>query len=69
MQMIWGGLSIIIARLFGYDELADAFTLDNATSLATEVNNKISIINLKNQLENAQDMSAILNMAMDGWVL
>ena len=54
-----------IARLFGYDELADVFTLDNATSLATEVNNKISIINLKNQLENAQDMSAILNMAMD----
>lgn len=54
-----------IARLFGYDELVDAFTLDNATSLATEVNNKISIINLKNQLENAQDMSAILNMAMD----
>lgn len=54
-----------VVRLFGYDELAEAFTLDNASSLATEVNNKISLINLKNQLENAQDMSAILNMAMD----
>ncbi len=54
-----------IAKLFGYDELADSFTLDNANQLYSEVNNRIALINLKNSLTNAQDMTAVLNTAMD----
>ena len=54
-----------VAKLFGYDELADSFTLDNANQLFGEVNNRIALINLKNSLNNAQDMTAVLNTAMD----
>ena len=54
-----------VAKLFGYDELADSFTLDDVNQLYSEVNNRIALINLKNSLNNAQDMTAILNMAMD----
>src|SRR5699024_9023575 len=54
-----------VAKLFGYDELADYFTLDNANQLFGEVNNRIALINLKNSLNNAQDMTAVLNTAMD----
>ncbi|MGS0763933.1 type I restriction endonuclease subunit R [Syntrophomonas curvata] len=54
-----------IAKLFGYDELSDKFELDNITALYNEVNNRINMINLKQNLQNAEDMSAILNLALD----
>ena len=53
------------AKLFGYDELADKFTLNNISSLYNEVSNRINLINLKQSLLNAEDMSAILNLALD----
>lgn len=55
-----------LSKLFGYDELAEKFTLDNVNSLYNEVSNRISIVNQKEALANAEDMSAILNMALDG---
>lgn len=55
-----------LSKLFGYDELAEKFTLDNVNSLYNEVANRISIVNQKEALANAEDMSAILNMALDG---
>lgn len=54
-----------IAKLFGYEELSDKFDLDNINALHNEVNNRINLINLKQNLQNAEDMSAILNMALD----
>lgn len=54
-----------IAKLFGYDELADQFDLSNISTLYNEVRNRISLINQKKLLAEAQDMSAILNLAMD----
>lgn len=53
------------AKLFGYDELADKFTMNNISSLYNEVSNRINLINLKQSLLNAEDMSAILNLALD----
>lgn len=53
------------AKLFGYDELSDKFDLDNIGSLYNEVSNRINLINLKQSLQNAEDMSAILNLALD----
>ena len=55
-----------ISKLFGYDELADKFTLENVNALYNEVSNRISLVNQKEALANAEDMSAILNMALDG---
>ncbi|RPF41931.1 type I restriction enzyme R subunit [Hydrogenoanaerobacterium saccharovorans] len=54
-----------IAKLFGYNELADKFDLNKISSLYTEVVNRINIINTKKALENADDMTAILNLAME----
>jgi len=54
-----------VAKLFGYDELANKFDLDNISALYNEVNNRINLINLKQTLQNAEDMSAILNLALD----
>lgn len=53
------------AKLFGYDELSEKFSLDNINALYNEVNNRINLINLKQSLQNAEDMSAILNLALD----
>jgi len=41
------------------------FSLENISSLYNEVNNRINLINLKHNLQNAEDMSAVLNMALD----
>ena len=54
-----------IAKLFGYDDLADLFDLSNISALYNEVNNRIALLNQKKLIEEAQDMSAILNLAMD----
>jgi len=54
-----------IAKLFGYDELADKFDLNNVSALYNEVNNRVNLINLKNSLQTAEDMSAVLNLALD----
>lgn len=54
-----------VAKLFGYDELADQFDLNNISALYSEVCNRIALINQKKLFEEAQDMSAILNLAMD----
>lgn len=54
-----------LAKLFDYGEIADQFDIEKIAALYTEVTNRISILNQKQVLEEAQDMSAILNLAMD----
>ncbi|WP_308638984.1 type I restriction endonuclease subunit R [Paenibacillus silvisoli] len=54
-----------IAKLFGYDELGEKFDIINVGALYNEVSNRIDLINLKQNLQSGEDMSAILNMAMD----
>lgn len=54
-----------IARLYGYDDLANAFTLNNAGSMLNEVNHRIQLINLRQNLDRAEDMQSVLNIAMD----
>lgn len=54
-----------IIKLFGYEELAQRFTMDNLHALYTEVNNRISLVNLKENLQNSEDISGLLNVALD----
>lgn len=54
-----------IAKLFGYDEISNEFDLDKVSALYNEVCNRLGIMNQKQVLEEAQDMSAILNLALD----
>ena len=61
---IYKELSNII-KLFGYEELAQRFSMENLHALYTEVNNRIALVNLKENLQNSEDVSGLLNMALD----
>lgn len=54
-----------LIRLYGYEDLYAHFNVENAIKCLNEVNNRISIINLKNSIESSEDMSQVLNMALD----
>lgn len=54
-----------IIKLFGYDELAQRFSMDTLHALYNEVNNRINLVNLKENLQNSEDVSGLLNMALD----
>ena len=56
---------INIIQLFGYEELAQKFTMENLHALYTEVNNRISIVNLKQNMRDGEDVSGLLNLALD----
>ncbi len=54
-----------ISKLFGYEELSGQFDLEKIGALYTEVINRINMLNYKETLQNAEDMSVILNLALD----
>lgn len=54
-----------IMKLFGYDELAKKFSMERLHAMLTEVNNRISIINLKRNMQKSEDMTELLNTALD----
>ena len=54
-----------IMKLFGYDELAKKFSMERLHAMLTEVNNRISIINLKQNMQKSDDMTELLNTALD----
>lgn len=54
-----------IIKLFGYDDLAQRFSMETLHALYNEVNNRINLVNLKENLQNSEDVSGLLNMALD----
>ena len=54
-----------IIQLFGYEELAHKFTMESLHALYTEVNNRINLVNLKQNMQEGEDVSALLNLALD----
>lgn len=54
------------ARYMGFNELIDKFDISNAIKMLLEVNNRINIINLKDNISNLDNISAILNIALSG---
>ena len=54
-----------IIQLFGYEELAQKFTMENLHALYTEVNNRIAIVNFKQNMRDGEDVSGLLNLALD----
>lgn len=54
-----------IMKLFGYDELAKKFSMERLHAMLTEVNNRISIINLKQNMQKSEDITELLNTALD----
>ena len=54
-----------IMKLFGYDELAKKFSMERLHAMLTEVNNRISIINLKQNMQKSENMTELLITALD----
>lgn len=54
-----------LIRLYGYEDLYEHFNVENAIKCLNEVNNRISIVNLKNSIDSSEDMTQVLNMALD----
>ena len=54
-----------IMKLFGYDELAQKFSMENLHALYNEVSNRIALVNLKQNMQDGEDVSGLLNLALD----
>lgn len=54
-----------VMKLFGYEELAQRFAMDNINALYHEVQNRIDLLNFKQQLQAGEDIAGLLNMALD----
>ena len=54
-----------IIKLFGYEELAQRFSINTLHAMYNEVNNRINLVNLKENLQDSEDVSGLLNMALD----
>lgn len=54
-----------IIKVMGYAELLEKFSFDKVNKLYNEVANRIAIINLKENLENANDNTNLLNIALE----
>ena len=54
-----------LIQLHGYNDLNEDLDLHKASQMLNEVNNRINIINFKQNLEKSEDMSGVLKMALD----
>lgn len=54
-----------IIKVMGYTELLEKFSFEKVNKLYNEVANRIDIINLKENLENANDNTNLLNIALE----
>lgn len=52
-------------RLLGYDDLLDKIDINHIKTLYNEVSNRLAMINLKERLDNKQDISGLLNTALE----
>lgn len=54
-----------LIRLYGHDDVANKLDFVKLKELLTEVNNRIALINQKEALENQDDSTNIINMAIE----
>ena len=54
-----------IIKLFGYEDLAGKLTIEKLHALHTEVSNCIALINFKQNMQDGEDVSSLLNLALD----
>ena len=54
-----------LIRLYGHDDIADKLDFAKLKSLLTEVNNRLALINQKDALENADDNSNLIDIAIE----
>jgi len=54
-----------LIKLYGHEELADKLDFSKLNTLLIEVNNRLALINHRDALENQEDNSNLINMAIE----
>lgn len=54
-----------LIKLYGHDDLADRLDFSKLNTLLIEVNNRLALINQRDALENEEDNSNLINMAIE----
>lgn len=54
-----------LIKMYGYEYLTDKIDISKITKLLNEVNNRINILNLTENINNSENITGLLNMALD----
>ena len=51
--------------MYGYEDLTDKIDIRKVSKLLSEVSNRINILNLTENINNSENVTGLLNMALD----
>lgn len=54
-----------LIKMYGYEDLTDKIDISRVSKLANEVTNRINILNLTDTVVNSENMTELLNVALD----
>ena len=54
-----------LIKMYGYEDLTDKIDISRVSKLANEVTNRINILNLTDTVINSENMTELLNVALD----
>ena len=54
-----------LIKMYGYEELTDKIDISKVSKMLNEVKNRINILNLTENINNSENITGLLNMALD----
>ena len=54
-----------LIKMYGYEDFSDKVDISKISKLLSEVNNRISILNLTENINNSENITGLLNLALD----
>lgn len=54
-----------LIKMYGYEDLTDKIDISKTSKLLNEVSNRINILNLTENINNSENVTGLLNMALD----
>ena len=54
-----------LVKMYGYEDLTDKIDISKVSRLLSEVSNRINILNLTENINNSENITGLLNMALD----
>lgn len=54
-----------LIKMYGYEDLTDKIDISKVSRLLSEVSNRINILNLTENINNSENITGLLNMALD----
>ncbi len=54
-----------LIKMYGYEDLTDKIDINKISRLLSEISNRINILNLTENINNSENITGLLNMALD----